>query len=59
MIEAWIQYTHLDKLYGYLPGMAQSVPAVFGDLSAYTSAMVLRRWPTTLADRPDWIIRSA
>jgi hypothetical protein len=29
-IEAWIQYTHLDKLYGYLPGMTRALPAVFG-----------------------------
>lgn len=26
----FLQYTHLDKLYGYLPGMAAAVPAVFG-----------------------------
>jgi acyl-CoA thioesterase I len=133
----WIQYTHLDKLYGYLPGMAQSMPAIFGldpaayaelvarfdthaeqaaqqlladdsfaalvdalpfgadesvlaigdsvtddlqswaeilrhlldlrrpgdgvrvvngGLSAHTTAMVLRRWPATLAQRPDWVI---
>jgi acyl-CoA thioesterase I len=30
MIEKWVQYTHLDKLYGYLPGMAEALPAVFG-----------------------------
>ena len=29
-IEMWVQYTHLDKLYGYLPGMATALPAVFG-----------------------------
>jgi lysophospholipase L1-like esterase len=133
----WIQYTHLEKLYGYLPGMARSMPAIFGldpaayaelvarfdthaqqaaqqlladdsfaaqvdalpfgagesvlavgdsvtddlqswaeilrhllslrrpgdgvrvvngGLSAHTTAMVLRRWPATLAQRPDWVI---
>jgi acyl-CoA thioesterase I len=137
MAEAWIQYTHLDKLYGYLPGMAAALPAIFGlqperyaevtarfdanardaarqlladdrfaarvdalpfetgqsvlaigdsitddlqswveilrhlldlrrpghdvrvingGLSAHTTAMVLRRWPATLARRPEWII---
>jgi lysophospholipase L1-like esterase len=30
MIETWVRYTHLDKLYGYLPGMAEAVPAVYG-----------------------------
>jgi acyl-CoA thioesterase I len=135
--DMWIQYTHLEKLYGYLPGMAQSMPAIFGlgptayaelvarfdtharqaaqqlladdgfaaqvdalpfgadesvlaigdsvtddlqswaeilrhlldlrrpgdgvrvvngGLSAHTTAMVLRRWPATLAQRPDWVI---
>lgn len=29
-IETWVQYTHLDKLYAYLPGMADAMPAVFG-----------------------------
>lgn len=28
--ERWVQYTHLDKLYGYLPGMRDALPAVFG-----------------------------
>jgi lysophospholipase L1-like esterase len=137
MAEAWIQYTHLDKLYGYLPGMAGALPAIFGlspegyaevtarfdanarsaaqrlladdrfaarvgalpfgtgqsvlaigdsvtddlqswaevlrhlldlrrpghgmqvvngGLSAHTTAMVLRRWPATLAQQPDWIL---
>ncbi|GEL20043.1 hypothetical protein [Pseudonocardia asaccharolytica] len=32
MIEQWVQYTHLDKLYSYLPGMAEALPAVFGAL---------------------------
>src|SRR5690625_3835945 len=26
----WLQYTHLDKLYGYLPGMPEALPAIFG-----------------------------
>jgi acyl-CoA thioesterase I len=30
MIEKFVQYTHLEKLYGYLPGMAEVMPAVFG-----------------------------
>jgi acyl-CoA thioesterase-1 len=29
-IETWVQYIHLDKLYGYLPGMADVLPAIFG-----------------------------
>jgi acyl-CoA thioesterase I len=31
MIETWIQYTHLEKLYGYLPGMDEALMArLFG-----------------------------
>jgi acyl-CoA thioesterase I len=31
MIEAWVQYTHLEKLYGYLPGMDEELLArLFG-----------------------------
>ena len=31
MIETWVQYTHLEKLYGYLPGMDEELPArLFG-----------------------------
>ncbi|HEY0449671.1 SGNH/GDSL hydrolase family protein [Actinophytocola sp.] len=30
MTTSWLQYTHLDKLYGYLPGMTDALPAVFG-----------------------------
>lgn len=137
MIEKMIQFTHLDKLYGYLPGMAEAQPAIFGvdpasyteliarfdaqarqaaqqlladdgfvgrvdalpfrrdqsvlavgdsitddlqswaeilrhlldlqrpghgvrvvnaGLSAHTTAMMLRRWPATLAQHPDWIL---
>jgi acyl-CoA thioesterase-1 len=133
----WVQYTHLEKLYGYLPGMQRILPDIFdmsreeyeevrgsfeaaaraaagellrdervaglvdalpvsagqrilavGDsvtddlqswaevlrhlleirrsddaitvinagLSAHTTAMVLRRWPATLAPRPDLVI---
>ncbi|WP_163505930.1 SGNH/GDSL hydrolase family protein [Fodinicola acaciae] len=26
----WLQYTHLEKLYGYLPGMTDALPAIFG-----------------------------
>jgi acyl-CoA thioesterase-1 len=26
----WLQYTHLDKLYGYLPGMIDALPSIFG-----------------------------
>lgn len=134
MIDMWVQYTHLDKLYGYLPGMSEAIPAIFGmepaayaalvagfdaqaekaahqllgddrfaaqvdalpfvsgqsvlvvgdsvtddlqswaevlrrvldlrhpglrvtngGLSAHTTSMVLRRWPSMLASRPDWI----
>jgi len=137
MVQNWLQYTHLDKLYGYLPGMPQAAPAIFGlgpaayaeiiaqfdrraagaadrllddqrvagwvdtlpftpgqkllavgdsttddlqswavifrhllskrrgqdhidiinaGLSAHTTAMMLRRWPATLAVKPDWIM---
>lgn len=135
--QMWLQYTHLEKLYGYLPGLTDALPAIFGldpsayaqitsgfetrardaarqlldhdgvtaqvdalpfrpgqtvlavgdsvtddlqswteilrhlldlhrpdhpvsvinaGLSAHTTAMVLRRWPATLAQRPDWIL---
>jgi len=38
----WIQYTHLDKLYGYLPGMVQSMPAIFGlDPAAHAELVAL------------------
>jgi hypothetical protein len=31
MIESWAQYTHLEKLYGYLPGMDEALLArLFG-----------------------------
>lgn len=30
MIENWLRYTHLEKLYGYLPGLPDALPAVFG-----------------------------
>jgi acyl-CoA thioesterase I len=43
MIETWIQYTHLDKLYGYLPGMARALPAIFG-LDAEGYAEVTQRF---------------
>lgn len=36
-IEQWVQFTHLEKLYGYLPGMAAAQPAIFGlDPESYT-----------------------
>ncbi len=134
---AQLQYVHLEKLYGYLPGLAESLPAIFGvspgeyaairgwfdaltrsaaeqlladrefadrvsrlpfqrgarilavgdsitddlqswaeilrhvlamarpdddltvvnvGLSAHTTAMILRRWPSLLHPAPDWII---
>lgn len=137
LIEKTVQFTHLDKLYGYLPGMADALPSILGltpqtygdltarftaaargaaqqlltdadlaarvdalpflpgqsvlavgdsitddlqswaevlrhlldlrrpddgvrvvngGLSAHTTAMLLGRWPSTLAQRPDWII---
>src|SRR5215468_10647431 len=35
----WLQHTHLEKLYGYLPGLADALPAVFGlARSAYEAA---------------------
>ena len=31
MIETWVRYTHLEKIYGYLPGMDESLMArLFG-----------------------------
>jgi lysophospholipase L1-like esterase len=39
MIEKWVQYTHLVKLYGYLPGMAEALPAVFGMSAAEYEAV--------------------
>ncbi|WP_154794619.1 SGNH/GDSL hydrolase family protein [Occultella kanbiaonis] len=135
--EAQLQYVHLEKLYGYLPGLTESLPTIFGvqpeeyaailgrfdararaaaeslladaafadrvallpfepgarvlavgdsitddlqswaeilrhvlalgrpdgqltvvnaGLSAHTSAMILRRWPSMLHPVPDWII---
>lgn len=30
MMRMWLQYTHLEKLYGYLPGLADAIPAIFG-----------------------------
>jgi lysophospholipase L1-like esterase len=30
MTETWVRYTHLEKLYGYLPGMPAAAPGVFG-----------------------------
>ncbi len=30
MMAMWAQYTHLDKLYGYLPGLTDAIPAIFG-----------------------------
>jgi acyl-CoA thioesterase I len=37
MIETWVQYTHLEKLYGYLPGLDEALLArLFGlDLEEY------------------------
>ncbi|MEJ3656834.1 SGNH/GDSL hydrolase family protein [Actinomycetes bacterium KLBMP 9759] len=28
--EKWLQHTHLEKVYGYLPGLADVLPAIFG-----------------------------
>lgn len=30
MVLKFLQYTHLEKLYGYLPGMAGAIPGIFG-----------------------------
>lgn len=32
------------------------ITVVNSGLSAHTTAMILRRWPATLASRPDWVI---
>lgn len=29
-VNDWLRYTHLEKLYGYLPGMADALPGIFG-----------------------------
>jgi acyl-CoA thioesterase-1 len=42
MIEKFVQYTHLEKLYGYLPGMAAALPAVFGMTPAEYEALRAR-----------------
>ncbi|MDN5854780.1 MAG: GDSL-type esterase/lipase family protein, partial [Actinomycetia bacterium] len=39
----WVQYTHLEKLYGYLPGMPDAVPAVLG-MSAEQHAAAVDRF---------------
>jgi acyl-CoA thioesterase I len=37
--ENWIRFTDLTKLYGYLPGMAEAQPAIFGiDRDGYADA---------------------
>lgn len=36
MVENLIQFTHLDKLYGYLPGMAEAQPATLASRMART-----------------------
>jgi hypothetical protein len=38
----WVQYTHLDKLYGHLPGMPGAVPAVLGMSAEQYAAAVDR-----------------
>jgi lysophospholipase L1-like esterase len=39
MTETWLQYTHLEKLYGYLPGMPEAAAAIFGmTTEAYEAA---------------------
>ncbi|MFG1945462.1 SGNH/GDSL hydrolase family protein [Nonomuraea sp. NPDC048826] len=30
MNDMWLRYTHLDKLYGHLPGLNEALPAIFG-----------------------------
>lgn len=45
-INDWLRYTHLEKLYGYLPGMTEALPTIFGltsqeyttDRAAYSDA---------------------
>lgn len=29
-IDTWVRYTHLDKVYGYLPGIRRAAPAILG-----------------------------
>lgn len=38
-VRGWVQYTHLDKLYGYLPGMPDAEAAVFGLSAAAYAAL--------------------
>ena len=47
---AQLQYVHLEKLYGYLPGLAESLPAIFG---------VTPEEYATIRDRFDALTRSA
>lgn len=42
MIEKMIQFTHLEKLFGYLPGMADALPAIFGLDSAGYAELTAR-----------------
>jgi lysophospholipase L1-like esterase len=37
-VNDWLQYTHLEKLYGYLPGMPDALPSVFALTSEEYSA---------------------
>lgn len=38
--QTWLQYTHLDKLYGYLPGLKDALPAIFGIDAARYAAII-------------------
>ncbi|MDG4787507.1 SGNH/GDSL hydrolase family protein [Micromonospora sp. WMMD1102] len=40
--EMWLQHTHLDKLYGYLPGLADALPTIFGMSRAAYSETIER-----------------
>jgi acyl-CoA thioesterase-1 len=57
--ETWLQYTHLDKLYGYLPGLSDALPGLFGlapgdyDTITQRFAGQARRAARTLLSEPD------
>lgn len=51
----WVQHTHLEKLYGYLPGMPEAVPAVFG-MSAEQYAEAVGRFDRRAGHAADGLL---
>jgi acyl-CoA thioesterase I len=50
MIETWVQYTHLEKLYGYLPGMDEALTARLFGLGAEEYREVRGRFDANARD---------